>query len=233
MIARLKRLAGWQGSRTPLLYLFHRGCRCLRLPVYVYAYSLMAQPVSASARLPAQRSRYYTVRFIEQGDPALGHMPLSEEVRAFRFRQGAQCLGLFRKGDLAAYLWLCPGPYDEDEVRCRFLPEPAETTTWDFDVYVMPAYRASFAFPALWNAADTFLRERGVQWSLSRISAFNVASISSHESLGAQKVGWARFFTAGAVQLGIFSQPPHLHLSFSSRSRPVIRVRAPGGTPDS
>ena len=134
---------------------------------------------------------------------------------------------LFLGEELASNLWLCSGGYDEDEVRCRFLPEPAETTVWDFDVYVMPAFRASFAFPALWDAVNAYLRERGIRWTLSRISAFNLTSASSHESLGARDVGRAKFLRLGRLQIGTSTLCPHWHVSLTSRSRPVIRVRAP------
>jgi len=227
MNAQSRKLAARFGGTTALLYGIERGCARLHLPIRVRAYILMAQPVAASPRLSPDRVKHFAVRFLNEGDSALERMPLSNAVLASRFEQGAECLGLFHGSELAAYLWLCRGVYEEDEVRCRFLPEPAERTAWDFDVYVMPAYRASFAFSALWDAADTYLRQQGVQWSLSRISAFNITSVSSHEALGAQEVGRATFLTIGRLQLSKASLSPHCNISLSPRTRPVIRVQAP------
>lgn len=229
MISQIKIFAAKLGWRTALLYLLHRGCDQLNLPIKLRAYRLVAQRVQQSPRLSAKRAEPYTSRFLEAGDPDLERMPLSREVLDFRFDQGARCLGLFRGGSLVAYLWLCRGAYEEDEVRCRFRLDPPENTIWDFDVYVMPGCRASFAFPALWDAADAYLRERGIAWSLSRISAFNLASVSSHQALGAREVGRATFFGAGPLQLTVSSLRPHLHFLLSHRSRPEIRVAAPKG----
>lgn len=94
-----------------------------------------------------------------------------------RFGQGAECLALYCGDRVVATLWFLVGPYLEDEVRCRFVPLPAGQCSWDFDVFVDPAHRITGAFAALWDAADAELARRGVIASLSRISAFNPASL--------------------------------------------------------
>src|SRR3546814_8400271 len=100
---------------------------------------------------------------------------------AYRAAQGAVCLGAFKNDAIIGCLWLCLSSYVEDEVRCRYQPAPAGEASWDFDVYVVPAQRSGPAFGRLRDEANAFLRQQGVACSWSRISAFNPASLASHE----------------------------------------------------
>lgn len=136
----------------------------------------------------------------------------SLETLAYRHGQGAICLGAFKDGRLIGWLWLCLGPYLEDEVRAYFIP-PARTA-WDFDVYVAPEYRATFALPRLWDAANQFLQKRGSYGTMSRISALKPESINAHKRLGAISVGWACFLHCRKAQLALSSTSPYVHFSF-------------------
>ena len=69
------------------------------------------------------------------------------------------------------YLWLKLQGYEEDEVRCRYVPVPERGTAWDFDIYVAPPYRMGRTFTRMWIAANDFLRSNGIEWTLSRISS--------------------------------------------------------------
>ncbi len=168
-----------------------------------------------------------TVREISTGDPAIKAMPLSSDVIAYRRRQGAHCLGLFLKERMIGYLWFCLGPYDEDEVCCRFIPRPAEKAAWDFDVYLLPEHRGGLCFLRLWDAGNAFLRERGRSWSCSRISVFNRASILAHHRMGAERLGTATFLALGSCQLMISSLRPRLNLSCHPDKGPRIVLQAP------
>jgi hypothetical protein len=135
-------------------------------------------------------------------------------------------LGAFQNGELVAYLWLCHEAYEEDEVRCRFVPLPKDRAAWDFDVYVFPQHRKGIAFACLWDGANSYLSGRDVDVTISRVSAYNTMSKKSHQSLGARKVGTAVFFTAGPLQITVSSRLPYLHVSVKSSFRPRIRVSA-------
>ena len=124
-------------------------------------------------------------------------------------------------------LWLCLGPYDEDEVRCRFVCEPEENTVWDFDVYVCPEARAGFVFARLWDEANAFLGKRGIAWSISRISAFNPGSLASHAGLGARRTAAATYLKLGRWQIMVADVPPYVHLSTDPVSVPRLRVTPP------
>ncbi|MBK5910896.1 hypothetical protein CCR85_05235 [Rhodothalassium salexigens] len=213
--------------RSTLLYLIARLGARLPLPLRAQSYRLVAQPVAARPRLPARRAAAFTSRPVAPGDPALAAMPLDDAALRFRFAQGATCLGLFKGEALAAYAWFCLDGYDEDEVRCRFEPAPADRTAWDFDVYVLPDHRGSFAFLALWDAADAFLRRHGRVVSMSRISAVNAASTASHASLGATPLGRADFCALGPAQVMWTSIGGRRQVAVTLRRRPVVKLEIP------
>ena len=77
------------------------------------------------------------------------------------------------------------------------------------------------------QAVDAHLAEQGIQWSFSRISAFNAASTGAHARLGTVDCGSATFLCVGALQLALLTTPPFVHLSFSNRQRPSMRLAPP------
>ncbi len=214
------------GARDAFFYFLQRLFSLCGLRLGRYA--LVAQPVPAKPRLDGRRGASMTVREIGPDDPAIEAMPLSSEVIAYRRAQGAHCLGLFLGKRMIGCLWLCLGPYDEDEVNCRFIPRPAEKAAWDFDVYLLPEHRGGLGFLRLWDAGNAFLRERGRSWSCSRISVFNRPSILAHQRMGAETLGTATFLALGSCQLMISSLRPRLDLSCHPGKGPRLVVQAPG-----
>ncbi|MBK1696017.1 GNAT family N-acetyltransferase [Rhodovibrio salinarum] len=214
------------GAWSTLLYVLHRVCARLPVAISVYSYRLVAQPVAATPRLPARRAARFTSRLLQPGDPALKALPSDRAVVKRRFAQGAECLALYRDDTLVGTLWFVVGAYLEDEVRCRFVPLPSGRCSWDFDVYVDPAFRMTGAFAALWDAADAELARRGVVASLSRISAFNPASLRGHASLGAVPVGRADFLCLGPLQVMRASCAPGLSVGWGPQAVPTLRVDA-------
>jgi len=215
------------GTLDAILWIVNSAFRLLGTRLPIIKYYFVAQPVPAGSLLSAHRGRSVEVRRMEQGDPALAHLPLTGEVLRFRFDQNAICFGAFQDGAVVGCLWLCLGRYEEDEVRCTFVPQPEGRTAWDFDVYVTPAARGGFAFMRLWDEANAYLRGLGVDWSLSRISAFNPGSLGAHGNLGARRIASALFFRLGPVQLMLSSLRPFVHLSFSPRQVPHLTLTAP------
>ena len=154
-------------------------------------------------------------------------MPLDAKVLDFRFGQDAVCFGAFQADEMVGRIWLCLGPYLEDEVRCRFCPQPAGKASWDFDVYIRPDLRTGLVFARLWDTANGFMRDRGVTWSFSRISAFKPRSLASHSRLGARTIGTATFLCAGRWQVMVSCLRPYLFISSGPRSVPEILLSAP------
>ena len=216
------------GWRDGALYLLDRALdRFTGGRARLVKYAVVAQPVPEKPLLGASRSEL-DVRAVSADDPIVRSFPRPPEVIAWRFRGGGLCFVACRGEQFVGFLWLHEQPYEEDEVRCIFVPQPQHAAVWDYDVYVEPEFRLGRAFVRLWDAAYEHLRLRGARWTMSRISSFNSASLASHARLGARKLASATFLCLGCVQLSWFSMLPWVHLSFSHAQRPRLVVRAPG-----
>lgn len=199
----------------------------------LFGYRLVAQPVAASPFVRSRPSETMRVDRVAPDDPITAQFPRPQDVIARRFAEGSICF-VARSGErFAGFIWLQLSPYEEDEVRCLYVPTPAKTAAWDYDVYVAPTYRMSRAFLRLWDAANAHLREQGVAWTFSRISMFNPSSLSAHARFGVREAGSSVFLRFGAVQLAVFSTAPFVHASHRDASRPVVRLYAPAPHEDS
>ena len=211
--------AGW-------IYVLTRALRRARVPVHVYFYELMAQPVPETPLLRAGLSKSLEVRAIGPGDPALARMPLSAATLAARFAQPTVCLGAFRKDRLIAYMWMCLGAYDEDEVACRFVPSGSPRAAWDFDFYVYPEDRLGLGFAGLWDAANAYLRARGYRYTCSRVNRFNTASRRAHARLQGRRLGQLLFVRGFGLQAMLANVPPYLSVTRTAGARPIVPVTA-------
>ena len=194
--------------------------------VRIVKYYFTVQPIVAPDRARTARSATFDFAWVGADCALFSQIERPPSVIAARFAQGARCLVAAHKGQLAGFLWFVIGPYEEDEVRARFVPGPAGRAAWDFDVMIMPQYRLGRLFSYLWNGATAELAASGVQHTISRISAFNAASIASHRRLGARIVGQAVFVCVGELQLMRASVAPHWHVSRRLDQRPVLLIQA-------
>ena len=226
IVQKLRGVVHELGATAAFLYLADRALQPLGMGIYPYV--LVAQPIPAEPLLPARRGQSIAVRAVSNDDPVLFQMPLDERVIKYREGQRAQCLGAFEGERMIGCIWLCLGPYDEDEIRCRYVPAPAGRTSFDFDFYIVPERRIGFAFARLWDEANRHLREHGVRYTMSRITRTNRQSLVSHTRLGARKIGSAIFFRFGPVQLMTATLAPYLYLSLGRGSRPELVLNAPG-----
>jgi hypothetical protein len=193
---------------------------------YLIRYYLVAQPVRTEAACRASLKNPVTP--LAPGDPLVPLFPRPPEVIAKRLRNNSLCF-LARSGDeFAGFLWLAFNAYDEDEVRCRYELADPTTCVWDYDVHVEPKYRISRTFARLWDAANAHLTENGIRWSMSRISAFNPASLAAHGRLGIHKLYSASFLCLGPLQISVIGAAPWVHISFSDNSRPTVQLTPPG-----
>lgn len=226
MFGKLKNLLRELGPVGTLCYLVYRLCAKTGGRVALHSYLFVAQAVPSDALLPAKRGRSIRVTRLDPVDQRLLSLPLQKHVLHYRATQKAVCFAAFKGEELIGCLWVCLTPYEEDEVRCRYHPEPAGRASWDFDVFLKPDHRSGLGFARLWDTANAFLREQGIFVSWSRISAFNPASIASHARLGARVMSRATFLRIGPCQLMIASAAPYLHLSWSQSDVPDIRLSA-------
>jgi hypothetical protein len=213
------------GAANAVFLALHRALGCAGGALHRYRF--VAQPVRSTPLLAAARGRSIEVRQVALDDPALQAMPLTREVIDRRGALGAVCFGAFKGGAMIGCLWLCFDRYEEDEVRCRFELRPEGRIAWDFDVYLQAEHRLGPGFARLWDAANAYMRERGVGWTMSRISSYNPQSLASHARLGAVSVGEGAFLCFGRVQVAFLSLPPYVYLSTGPASAPTLVLRPP------
>jgi hypothetical protein len=226
VFAKLSSAATMMGAGNASLYALSRILSALfGGRVRIVKYYFASQPIAPADG--AGGSGSFSLAWALPGSRLFVQVERPPSVIDARFAQGAHCLAAtVRDSELAGFLWFVVGPYDEDEVRARFVPVPAGKAAWDFDVTVMPRYRMGRLFGYLWRRAAAELSSRGVTSSVSRISAFNPASIASHRRLGARIVGNALFVCIGSLQLMRASNGPRWHVSWRDDQRPTLEIHS-------
>lgn len=194
----------------------------------LYKYRMVAQRISPESLCRGRGGRIEVALCRHPGELAPG-FPRRPDVLDERYRQGAQCLAASRDGALLGFLWFSFGPYQEDEVRARFVP-PRCRAAWDFDVQVLPEHQLGLAFARLWDEANALLRAHGVEWSCSRISAFNAASLAAHARIGTRLLGSALFLRAGGWQWMLSTLAPYFHVSTAPARYPTFHLEPPCST---
>lgn len=197
--------------------------------IRLHHYIILQQPVPPSIWEPISREgRNLRTVMLEESDVDFTALPRPREVIQARFKQGARCVACYKGNDFVGYIWFNIGPYIEDEVRCRFVPEPRARASWDYDAYVVEQYRFGRPFKLLWDEVFQVLRQHGVGVTYSRIAASNVPSISSHVRMGANPIGTLLFLCVGPLQCTLGSLSPYLHISLSKKRMPVVRLKPSG-----
>lgn len=225
MLAAIKRTFHELGSLNAVLYyLSEIMLRTSGRRARIVRYCLVAQPVPKNPLL-TRTDANTIIRRIFSGDPLISAFPRAPDIIDMRLARGDTCLAATVNGKFAGFLWIAFNGYDEDEVRCRY-DLLGEQISWDFDVHVEPRFRLGRTFLRLWDAANELLRDKGIRWSISRISAFNPASLNSHARLGTRLLGNASFVILGPLQLSFIGNwlP---HFSLLDTSRPKLTLHAP------
>lgn len=218
---------GWAGTyRTlgPKGFASYAVSRAVeRLPGVVYRrYQLIAVPRAGMPPMP----REHEVRALARDElvAAARNVELTPAVIDFRIAQGMTCLGAFRQGQLLGINWLTDQPFDEDEVRVRFVPPPG--AAWDTGLFVPPEGRGGRAFAALWAGTAAWLAERGLDWSMSRINDYNDSSWRAHQRMGAKMLDTLTALRIGNRQWLLGMRP---RLTPGVRT-PVMLLPMPGET---
>ena len=214
------------GPVVGLLYAIDRVLSRLSVHLRLYAYEFGVQPIFVKPLLPASMRRQLAIREIKGDDPEIALMPVRPEVIAQRLRRNATCLGAFREASFVGYMWLCGPTYDEDEVRCTYSVSPVDQAVFDFDFYLFPEHRLGLGFAALWDGANEFLTRRGVRYTFSRMTRFNLATLRAHHRLGWRPVGRAIFLRAWQLELMCATLFPYLHLSLRKDNRVRLNLRS-------
>jgi hypothetical protein len=187
---------------------------------------IMVQPITDRPLLTPALARNLELREIRRGDPECALMPVPEEINEYRFSQNAVCLGLFRRTEFMGYIWFSFGRYDEDDVRCNFELSPPSASVFDFDLFLFPGQRMGLGFAGTWHLANTYLRSRGIEYTFSRVSRFNLPSRRAHRHLGSRLIGRALFLQLATLELMVGTIYPYVHLSIAPSSRVCLRIGA-------
>ena len=209
------------GAFAGALYVIDRILGRLSSHLKLYVYEMMVQPISDKPLVAGRLGKSIEIRELRRGDPEIERMPARPEIKESRFAQGAICLGAFQKGKFIGYIWFCTGKYDEDEVRSTYHLEPPGKAVFDFDLYLFPEHRMGLGFVGLWNGANAFLHGRGIEFTFSRLTRFNLASRRAHRHLGWKLVGSAVFLQAWRLELMCATLFPYVSITI----RPSGRVR--------
>ena len=226
MLQKIRGVFRQFGFAVGLLYGLDRFLQRLSSNLRLYAYEFMVQPIHTKPLVPARFTRNFEIREIKHDDPEVDLMPVRPDIKRSRFDQNAVCLGAFQNGQFIAYMWFCFRAYDEDEVRCTYLLTPESQAVFDFDLYIFPQHRLSLAFIGIWNGANQYLSERGIKYTFSRLTRFNVGSRRAHEHLGWKRVGRAIFLQAWSLEVMMATIFPYLHLSLGKANRVRLKLRA-------
>ena len=227
MILKLRSTFETFGFVNGMLYFIDRSlARISYNRIRLFKYYLVIQTVPESPLLSPRRGKSISIRRITAEESEVVDFPRPRHVIESRYKQNGYCLAAFKDHEIVGYLWLNFTAYEEDEVRSRFIPLPQRKAVWDYDVYVKPRYRLSPIFARLWDEANRLLRERKIKWTISRISAFNPGSISSHARMDSIRVGFAVFICVGNAQFMIASVYPYVHISCRKTSYPHIYLNA-------
>jgi len=213
------------GLFAGLVYAIDRALARLSPACRLYFYDLMVQPIPGQPLPGSRPSRTLEIREIKRGDPEVLRMPARPEIKESRFAQNATCLGAYRHGELIGYIWFCFRAYEEDEVRCTYALLPEREAVFDFDLYIYPEHRMGRAFVQIWDEAAKFLRSRGIRYTYSRLTRFNVASQRAHRHLGSTRVARMMVLQAGSVELLAATVFPYLHLSMRKSARARLTLR--------
>lgn len=213
------------GPAAGSLYVVDRLLRRISPRLGLQVYEFMVQPIGGARLLPAGLSKNLAAREIVEDDAAVAAMPALAHIKAQRFRRGARCLGVYRKGQLLGYSWYVRERYEEDEVRCTYELSDREASIFDFDFYVLPEHRMGIAFLAVWQGMNETLAPQGLRHTFSRMTRFNLASRRAHARLGAKRVASAVFVQAWGVELMASTVAPWIGITWRPSQRVVLRLR--------
>lgn len=225
MINKIRKSLEDFGAIAGTLYIIDQALIRISSHLRLFCYEFLIQPIPDKPLVPARFVKSLKIREIKYSDPELDLMPISSEIKELRFKQNAICLGAFQKGEFIGYFWFSFHTYEEDEVRCTYLLTPEDESAFDFDLYIFPEHRMGLAFIGVWNGACEYLRTKGVKYSYSRLTRFNLASRRAHQRLGSKCISRAVFLKLWQFEFMMATVFPYMHISILKPNRASIRMR--------
>ena len=191
-------------------------------------YDIVAQPLAAFAAPADGRPSPFVLTPCQPRDGIIAQFPTDRVPGIFelRFKQGHRCHVLTKADAFVGFIWLASGHYAEDTLRADYQFDAARAV-WDFDLHIEPQYRLSRAYATLWQQLAQGLQNDGINWSLSRISAFNPRSLKSQYRAGARRLGGVTVCRIGNLELMMCSYRPRFNITWNARQCPVLKVPVP------
>jgi len=185
-----------------------------------HRFKIIAVPATGLPAMP----RGYAWRALAPAELADHPIDVGSQVQAERFAARLDCLGVFDpKGALVGVSWIGKHSQDDPLFGIRYALPPG--TAWDTGLWVPEDKRMTRAFSAVCAALGEWLRREGLEWTMSSIADYNVASITAHRRLGAHELHSVIVVRLGPLQISIGARP--LLRWRSGRMLPTVRLGAP------
>jgi len=208
------------------LYVLNRIFNSLSPNFRLFYYELMVQPITDKPLLPGSLSSNIVIREIKPGDPELALMPIRKDILESRLQQQTICLGAFSKEKFIGYIWFCFGSYLEDEVRCIYDLSPENEAVFDFDLYLFPEHRLGLGFMAIWDGANKYLSSKGIKYTFSRLTRYNLPSRNAHAHLGWKVAAHAIILKAGTAEILMTNTSPYFHISLRESNWARLKLKS-------
>jgi len=212
------------GFISGLIYLIDSALTRISTDLRLIYYEIYVQPIPDKPIIPERMAQQFEIREIKPGDTDLDLMPAFSHIKKYRFEQNSICLGAYVHNKLIGYIWFCFHAYKEDEVRCTFLLAPEEESVFDFDLYIFPEYRMGLGFMGIWNGANEYLRDKGIKYSFSRVTKFNLGSRRAHEQLGSKHIASAVILKLRKFEFILTTIYPYINFSIRESRRVKLKL---------
>ena len=223
---RVYRLFKELGAITGIWYVLDKLLRAITKSGFVRRYYIVAQPInvdSIGAKKPPSNILLKTLT--NECHDIIDQMPRDNTLLHQRLSEGSFCFYTTKEAKLSGMLWFRKHVYYEDEVSCVYKLSPSDSVVWDFDVFIDKKYRIGVLFYKLWNEAMARLLADDIKYTISRISAFNVNSLRSHQRLGESVMGVVTFVVIKNHQITLFGRWPFILITRSiGDKKPILSI---------
>lgn len=216
------------GFGNAVLYVINRiGERLLGGRFSVFKIHFVVHVLPETAAAPRVRKGRMDIRHLRTDEAVAAGISFPEPLIESRMADEAWCVAAFMDDRVVGYRWMQLTPHRDEELRCRFVPEPAGRVAWCWNFYIDPKYRGTRVFTRLWDETFVLVRKLGAKGTVSWGSALTPRLLAAESKLGAKEIGRALIWRLGPWQLLIGNLPPRIHFSVHDGACPSIRLTLP------
>lgn len=215
------------GVITGVWYMLDKLLRATINGAFIRRYYIVVQPIKVdTVNFGGKKPHNFLVELLtKECRDVIDQMPRENSLLRERLSNGSFCFYSMKGNKLGGMLWFRKHAYCEDEVSCVYKLSPFDTVVWDFDVFIDRKYRMGILFYKLWNEAMSRLLADGIEYTVSRISAFNISSLRSHQRLGANIMSVVTFVIIRRHQITFFGKWPYILCTrITSDRKPALYI---------